>query len=160
MTQLGTGNNRKRTVLTLVVGTALAAALFSTVALTAPAYKPPTVVMESGSGSLEALGFNVVDDVEFAYDEVRHVSLTIAYYSEDEGVLADLFAGPIWGDGMRSKYVWDTSFSQIRHEDDFDYFDEAKTVEFDADHWKIELRSLSGSEKYVRYMYTVTYPKP
>jgi hypothetical protein len=115
--------------------------------------------MESGSGTLTALGSGVVDEVEFAYDQVRHISLTIAYYSEDEGA-ADLFAGPIWDDGTRSRYVWDTSFSTVASEDDFDYYPESETVEFDADEWKIELRSLGSAEKHVQYMYTVTYPKP
>lgn len=141
---------------------ALAASiLLSAAVLAAPPGKSrlPTMVTESGSGSLYAAGSVDTKVVDFIYPEVRHVSLTIGWYSEEEGAAADLFAGPVWADGMRSKYVWDTIFSSIRSEDDFDYF-ETQTVEFDASQWKIELISLSLPEKYVRYHYTVTYPKP
>lgn len=143
-----------------VLAAAVVGALFSAVALAAHPVKPPSVVMQSGSGTLSTSGSGITDEVEFQYDEVRHVSLTIAYYSEEEGATADLFAGPIWEDGTRLKAVWDTVFSALREEDDFEYILEAETVEFDADRWMIELRSLSAPEKFVRYSYTVTYPKP
>ncbi len=159
VTQFRIGKNRKRAAIALVLVTAVEGVFFSSAGLTAPAVRPPPAVMESGSGMLTAYGFNVVDDVDFTYGEVRHVSLTIAYYGDDAGP-ADLFAGPIWGDGTRSKYIWSTNFGIVAGEDDFNYYPQSETVEFDADHWKIELRSLGNSEKYVRYMYTVTYPKP
>ena len=60
---------------------------------------------------------------------------------------------------MRSKYAFATSFSGIGEEDDFDYI-KTETVEFDANRWKLELISLSTPEKYLRYNYTATYPKP
>jgi hypothetical protein len=159
MTQSRTTENRNSVAKGLIWVFAVVAALFSSVAPAAPPVKPPSVAIQSGSGTLFAQG-SEVDDVEFLYDQVRHVSLTIAYYSDEEGSLADLFAGPVWADGIRMKSVWDVNFSTLRAEDDFDYFFEAQTVEFDADHWMIELRSLSAPEKYVRYQYTVTYPKP
>lgn len=159
VTQFRIGKNRKRAAIVLALVTAVVGAFFSSAGLTAPAVRPPPAVMESGSGMLTAYGFNVVDDVDFTYGEVRHVSLTIAYYGEDAGA-ADLFAGPIWDDGTRSKYIWSTIFGAVASEDDFKYYPQTETVEFDADRWKIELRSLSSPEKYVRYMYTVTYPKP
>jgi hypothetical protein len=129
--------------------------------MAAPPLKPASVAIESGSGSLQAYGSVVYRDVEFIYGEVRHVSLTIAYYAEDP-TMSDLFAGPVWsnsGRQVRSKAFYTTHFPTKGAEDDFDYL-ETKTVEFDADHWKIELISLSAPEKYVLYRYTVTYPKP
>lgn len=158
-TQSRTTENRNSVARALIGVFAVVGVLFSSVAPAAPPVKPPSVAIQSGSGTLFAQG-SEVDDVEFLYDEVRHVSLTIAYYSEEEGTLADVFAGPVWADGTRMKSVWDTVFSALGEEDDFDYFREAATVEFDADHWMIELHSLSLPEKYVRYQYTVTYPKP
>lgn len=145
--------------ISLVLAAVVAAAIFAAAALAAPPLKSRSVVMESGSGSLQALGSVDTDSVEFVYDEVRHVSLTIGYYSEDGAAAADLFAGPVWADEVRSKAFWTTSFPPMHAEDDFDYL-ETQTVEFDADRWKIELISLSNPEKYVRYNYTVTFPKP
>lgn len=160
MTQTRTTENRYRVATALIWVFAVVGLLFSSMTPAAPPVKPPSVAIQSGSGILFAQGFGNTDDVEFLYDEVRHVSLTIVYYSEEEGVSADLFAGPVWADGTRMKSVWDVDFSTLRDEDDFQYFFEAETVEFDADHWLIELRSLSLPEKHVRYQYTVTYPKP
>jgi hypothetical protein len=147
--------------ISLALAANLAAALFAAATLAAPPSRSQSVVMESGSGSLQAYGSVVYKDVEFVYGEVRHVSLTLAYYAE-EASAADLFAGPVWPDAgkqVRSKAFFTTAFPAKGSEDDFDYL-ETKTVEFDADHWKIELISLSMPEKYVRYHYTVTYPKP
>jgi opacity protein-like surface antigen len=145
--------------ISLVLAAVVAAAIFAAAALAAPPLKPRSVVMESGSGSLQALGFGVTDSDEFVYDEVRHVSLTLGYYSDSVfAQQADLFAGPVWADEVRSKAFWTTTFPPMHAEDDFDYL-ETQTVEFDADRWKIELINLSGPEKYVRYNYTVTFPK-
>ena len=88
---------RSSKAISLVLAAA-AAMIFATAALAAPPKKAPSVAMESGSGSLQAYGFNVVDTADFVHGEVRHVSLTLAYYSEEEGASADLFAGPVWAD--------------------------------------------------------------
>jgi hypothetical protein len=159
ITNFSAGNTSKRAAVGLLLAIVAVGALFSLAALAAPPFKPASVAMESGSGTLFALGSVDYDEVEFFYQEVRHVSLTIGYYSEGGPAAADLFAGPVWADGKRSKSLFTTSFSDIGQEDDFDFF-ETETVEFDANRWKIELISLSSPEKYVRYNYTVTYPKP
>jgi hypothetical protein len=145
--------------ISLVLAAAVAAAIFAAAAQAAPAVKPPPAAMESGSGSLQAYGFNVVDSDEFVYGEVRHVSLTLGYYSDEEGSLGDLFAGPVWADDVRSEAFWTAAFPALREEDDFDHL-VTETVEFDADRWMIELRSLDSHVKYVRYSYTATFPRP
>lgn len=146
---------------------ACALAMFiTTEPMAAPPVKAPSVaVVETGSGSLTAYGSVVLKDVVFTYGEVRHVSLTLAYYTENTiESQADLFAGPVWfesaiGREVRSKAFFETWIPPMRSEDGFDVM-ETRTVEFDADHWKIELISLSSPEKFVYYRYTVTYPKP
>jgi len=158
-TELNRGRIRNYTTVLLVLVIIAAGLFFSTVGLPAPAFKPPSVVTESGSGTFLVYGVGDTEEIEFIYPEVRHVSLTIAYYSEENSAQGELFAGPYWGDNLRSPYVWHTIFNEPTSDDTPDQIP-SETVEFDTDRWKIELKSFSNPEKYALYRYTVTYPKP
>lgn len=151
--------NGSSTTVFLVLVIISAGLLFSTVGLTAPALKPASVVTESGSGTFFISGLGDSEEIEFIYPEVRHVSLTIAYYSEESNASGELFAGPYWDDNLRSAYVWQTHFNEPTSDDTPDQIP-FETVEFDTDRWKIEFKSFSFPEKYALYRYTVTYPKP
>ena len=116
----------------------------------------PTVVMETGSGQLEATHQFMAARRTFYYPDVRHVSVSLMAWNPGD-VHFDVIVW--WDDEDNPGTSYGASLLRL------DKDNVAGTVEFDAQHWEILASGdpnydSSTPNKTVYYQYTVTYPAP